>query len=86
MLFPLSEVCDFFPVFFFLVTFMALQRHGYSSSCSARQMMASAYSRNDHSQTKAQHMPANDTLRADYQAIMAKFLIGEERFPGKQQV
>lgn len=48
--------------------------------------MASAYSRNDHSQTKAQHMPANDTLRADYQAITAKFLIDEERFPGKQQV
>lgn len=50
------------------VTLITLPPHGYSSSCSARQMMTSACSQwahNDHSQTKGQHMLANSSLNAD---------------------
>lgn len=52
----------------FPVTPITPPPHGYSSSCSARQMMTSACSQwahNDHSQTKGQHMPANSSLKAD---------------------
>ncbi len=55
----------------FPVTLITLPPHGYSSSCSARQMMTSACSQwthNHHSQTKGQHMPANSSLKALIQA------------------